>query len=125
MVQQNHALKSMSQRFTNDFPRRQPTWVPNCDVFVTVSGDLIVCLELSGVKAGDFEIKTNGTRLRVTGDRPSSGLASAQNVLVHEINAGLFESFLDIPPNFDLSRLSSSYVNGALRITIPPASKDS
>jgi hypothetical protein len=32
---------------------------------------------------------------------------------------------LDIPPDFDLSRLSSSYINGALRITIPPATKAS
>ena len=111
----------MSQRITNLFPQPRRLWVPNTDVFIAPSGDLIVCLELSGMQPGGFELNTEGNRLRITGDRPSSGVATAQTVLVHEINAGPFETFMDIPPGFDLRRASSAYLNGTLRITVPPA----
>ena len=107
---------------TKNSPERQSLWIPNIDVFIARSGELIVCVELSGVQRGDFQINTEGHKLRVTGNRPSSGVATAQNVLVHEINAGRFESELDIPPEFDLNRASSVYENGALRITIPSGS---
>ena len=103
-------------------PKQKPHWIPNIDVFIATSGELIVCVELSGMQRGDFQINGEGNKLRLTGNRPSSGVATAQHVLVHEINCGRFESELDIPPEFDLARTSSVYENGALRITIPSAS---
>jgi HSP20 family molecular chaperone IbpA len=101
----------------------RPSWVPNADVFIAPSGALILCFELSGIEPGDVKINTEGNRLRVTGERPSSGVATAHTVLVHEINAGPFESFLDLPPGYDLPRASSAFVNGTLRITVPPVPK--
>ena len=112
--------KSVAQRFMNHSSPQRRYWIPNADVFIAPSGDLIVCVELSGMQTDDFEINTEGTKLRITGKRPDSGIATAQDALVHEINAGPFESVLDIPPDFDLWRLSSAYVNGTLRITVPP-----
>ena len=109
----------MSQRITNLFLQPRPFWVPNADVFIAASGDLIICFELSGIQPGGVELHTEGNRLRITGKRPSSGVATAQTVLVHEINAGPFETFMDLPPGFDLRRASSAYLNGTLRITVP------
>ncbi len=110
----------MAQRFTNHSASERPYWVPNIDVFIAPSNDLIVCVELSGLQRRDFEFKTDGTKLHITGQRPSSGVATAKTVLVHEINAGPFDAVLDIPPAFDLARASSVYENGTLRITVPP-----
>jgi HSP20 family molecular chaperone IbpA len=115
----------MARPIINLAPRWRPPWVPNTDVFIDASGDLIVCLELSGIQSGDFKINTENNQLHVTGNRPSSGAASAQHVLVHEINAGPFDCALDIPPDFNLSRASSAYANGTLRITVPPVAKSS
>ena len=115
-------LKPVPQHTPKYFPERQSLWVPNMDVFIAPSGELIVCVELSGLNHGDFQLNTEGNKLRVTGKRPSSGVATAQHVLVHEINSGRFESELDIPPGFDLARASSVCENGALRITIPSVS---
>jgi HSP20 family molecular chaperone IbpA len=113
----------MAQPTIDLAPRLRPPWIPNTDVFVEASGDLIVCLELSGIQSGDVKTNTEGNQLHVTGNRPSFGAASAQHVPVHEINAGPFDCALDIPPDFDLSRASSAYANGTLRITVPPVTK--
>lgn len=116
-------LKRVSNRIVNFFTPEKPHWIPNIDVFIAPSGELVVCVELSGMQRGDFEIITEGTKLRISGRRPSSGLATAHAVLVHEINAGPFESTLEMPAGFDLARASSVFKNGALRITVPPGSK--
>ena len=109
----------MRQPIISPFLQPRPIWVPNVDVFVAPSGELIICLELSGIQAGDFNVAFEGNKLRVTGNRASSGVATAQRVLVHEINAGPFETVLDIPSEFDLQRASSGFVNGTLRIEAP------
>ena len=115
----------MDSRITDPLFSQRPYWVPNVDAFIALSGELIVCVELSGMERKDFEIKTEGPKLRITGQRPSSGITTARAVLVHEINAGPFESVLEIPPGFDLARASSVYANGALRITVPPVPQPS
>lgn len=121
MVQTKPTSKSVTDPVTNHTPRR-PDWVPNTDVFIAPSGVLTVCLELSGMQAGDIEIIADGNRLRITGERPNSGVATAKTVLVHEINDGRFNCVLDIPPSFDVPRASSAYLSGTLRITVPPVS---
>jgi HSP20 family molecular chaperone IbpA len=119
MVQRNQG-KPVDSRITNHSFSQRPYWVPNTDAFVALSGELIVCLELSGMQRNDFEINIEGATLRITGQRPSSGITTARTVLVHEINAGPFELVLEVPAGFDLARSSSVYANGALRITVPP-----
>jgi HSP20 family molecular chaperone IbpA len=115
-----HQGKPVDSGITNHRFSQQPHWVPNTDAFIALSGELIVCLELSGMQRNDFEINTDGATLRITGKRPGSGITTARAVLVHEINSGPCESVLEIPPGFDLARTSAAYANGALRITIPP-----
>jgi HSP20 family molecular chaperone IbpA len=121
MVQVNQG-KPVDSRITNQPFSKRPFWVPNTDAFIALSGELIVCLELSGMQRNDFEINIEGATLRITGQRPSSGITTARTVLVHEINDGTFESVLEVPPAFDLARASSVYANGALRITVPTVS---
>jgi HSP20 family molecular chaperone IbpA len=38
-----------------------------------------------------------------------------------EISYGPFETVLDLPPGYDLSRAKAVYVNGFLRIDVPAA----
>jgi HSP20 family molecular chaperone IbpA len=37
-----------------------------------------------------------------------------------EINYGPFETVLDLPAGFDLSQAKAVYVNGFLRVDVPP-----
>lgn len=95
-------------------------WVPNTDVYSTDSG-LVIKVELAGMRSENLEITVEGNRLRISGDRPDTCRAHKASFLVMEINYGPFESVLELPNGYDLSQARASYLNGFLRIDVPPA----
>lgn len=95
-------------------------WVPNTDVYATDCG-LVVKVELAGMRSENLEITVEGNRLRICGDRPDTCRASKASFLVMEINYGPFESVLELPTGYDLGQAKASYLNGFLRIDVPPA----
>ena len=97
-------------------------WTPHTDVYVSEHG-LVVKVELAGMKSDSLEIIVDGQRLRITGVRPDCCRAPQCSFLVMEISYGPFETVLDLPPNFDLSQAKAVYVNGFLRVDVPPVSQ--
>jgi len=95
-------------------------WVPNTDVYYTDTG-LVVKVELPGMKSENLDITVEGNQLRIAGNRPDCCRAANCSFLVMEINYGPFETVLDLPPAFDLSQAKAIYVNGFLRVDVPPA----
>jgi len=65
-----------------------------------------------------------GNRLRISGNRPDGCRAPKCSFLVMEINYGLFESVLELPPGYDLSQAKATYLNGFLRIDVPLAQSE-
>jgi HSP20 family protein len=94
-------------------------WAPNTDVYVAESG-LVVKVELAGMKSDSLEIIVDGSRLRISGNRPDCCRAVQCSFLVMEITYGPFETVLDLPPGYDLGQAKAIYVNGFLRIDVPP-----
>jgi HSP20 family protein len=95
-------------------------WVPNTDVYATDSG-LVIKVELAGMHSEHLEITVEGSRLRISGNRPDGCRAAKASFLVMEINYGPFESVLELPAGYDLSVAKAVYVNGFLRIDVPLA----
>ena len=95
-------------------------WTPNTDIYTSDSG-LVVKVELAGMKSDSLEIVVDGSRLRISGSRPDCCRAPQCNFLVMEITYGPFETVLDLPPGYDLNAAKAVYVNGFLRIDVPPA----
>lgn len=95
-------------------------WVPNTDVYQTEEG-LVIKVELAGMKSDSLEITVDGNRLRIAGIRPDGCRAPKCNFLVMEISYGPFESILELPPTYDLTRAKAAYLNGFLRIDVPVA----
>jgi HSP20 family protein len=95
-------------------------WVPNTDVYVTDSG-IVVKVELPGMRREDLEITVEGSRLRITGNRPDGCRPPNCSFLVMEISYGPFETDLELPPGYDLGQAKAVYVNGFLRIDVPRA----
>lgn len=95
-------------------------WVPNTDVYASDTG-LVIKVELAGMRSENLEITVEGNRLRISGDRPDTCRAHKASFLVMEINYGPFESVLELPNGYDLSQARASYLNGFLRIDVPPA----
>jgi HSP20 family protein len=95
-------------------------WIPNTDIYATQTG-LVIKAELAGMKSDSLEITVEGQRLRINGVRPDCCRAPQCSFLVMEISYGPFETVLDLPPGYDLSRARAVYVNGFLRIDVPVA----
>lgn len=95
-------------------------WVPNTDVYASDSG-LVIKVELAGMRSENLEVSVEGNRLRISGDRPDTCRAHKASFLVMEINYGPFESVLELPNGYDLNQARASYLNGFLRIDVPPA----
>ena len=95
-------------------------WVPNTDVYVADSG-LVIKVELAGMRSENLEINVEGNRLRICGTRPDGCRSATCNFIVMEINYGPFETVLELPPGYDLSKAKASYLNGFLRIDVPVA----
>src|SRR5580693_7673878 len=93
-------------------------WVPNTDVYSTDDG-LVIKVELAGMKSDSLEITVEGNRLRIAGTRPDGCRAPKCSFLVMEISYGPFESILELPPAYDLTRAKAAYLNGFLRIDVP------
>jgi HSP20 family protein len=97
-------------------------WTPNTDIYATESG-LVIKAELAGMKSDSLEITVEGQRLRINGVRPDCCRAPKCSFLVMEISYGPFETVLDLPPGYDLGQAKAVYVNGFLRVEVPPAQK--
>jgi HSP20 family protein len=100
-------------------PGDQPVWVPNTNVFISAAGELVVQVELSSMRSENLEITVQERTLRIIGDRPNPAFEAAKTVLVHEMHCGPFESVLELPAEYDLSRAHASYFNGVLNIFVP------
>ena len=95
-------------------------WVPNTDVYKTDTG-IVVKVELPGMKSENLEITVEDNHLRIAGNRPDGCRPPHCSFLVMEISYGPFETVLDLPTGYDLARAKALYVNGFLRIDVPPA----
>ena len=95
-------------------------WTPNTDVYATEAG-LVVKVELAGMKSDSLEIIVEGNRLRISGVRPDFCRSQQSSFLVMEITYGPFETVLDLPSDYDLGQAKAVYMNGFLRIDVPPA----
>jgi HSP20 family protein len=93
------------------------SWVPNTDMYTTDAG-LVIKAELAGMRSDSLEITVDGTRLRITGNRPDGCRAAKCSFLMMEINYGPFESTLEVPPAYDLSQAKAAYLNGFLRMDV-------
>lgn len=93
-------------------------WVPNTDVYATDNG-LVIKVELAGMRSENLEINVEGNRLRISGTRPDGCRSATCNFIVMEITYGAFETVLELPPGYDLSKARASYLNGFLRIDVP------
>ena len=94
------------------------SWVPNTDVYLSENG-IVIKVELAGMRREDLELTVEGNQLKISGQRPDGCRPSKCKFLVMEIDYGAFESVIELPEGYDLSRAKAAYQNGFLRIDVP------
>ena len=91
-------------------------WVPTTDIF-SVGDDLVIRCELAGVEPEDVEISLSNGALSIDGERTDEPDASS-SFYARERYYGHFRRRLKLPDNIDGSRISASFQNGLLEVTV-------
>ena len=91
-------------------------WQPDVDVFET-EADLVVRVELAGVRQEDVRVSVDGDHLRISGLR-ETGESEAVSLHQMEIAAGPFDRRVRIPVPFERDRVNARLSNGVLTVRL-------
>jgi HSP20 family protein len=104
-------------------------WRPPINVF-HCSSCFRICVELAGVESDQIEVEVALGRLWIRGYRqppepqrqkemPVSTTRKPVRVVAMEIDHGRFEREVEIPPDYDLEKITTEWENGLLWIFLP------
>jgi HSP20 family protein len=93
-------------------------WTPPIDVYET-RDDLVVAVELPGVREQDLRLAMTGDVLSLTGQRGTD--ASAREESYHRIErwSGTFERHVRLPIPILADKIRASYRDGVLEVRLP------
>ena len=103
-----------------------PAWQPPIDVLETET-DVIVLMEIAGVKIDDLDAQLDGSTLILRGRRAgptcdrSADPDCARKEVYHvmEIKSGEFERSVKLPASVDPDKTTALYHDGILQLTLP------
>ncbi len=95
---------------------RSSIWMPPTDVYETEE-NLIVKVEVAGMRDEDFEIAVEKNTLMIIGIRPDQNERRAYHQM--EIMFGRFEVTVQLPIRIDIDNALAEYKDGFLTITFP------
>ena len=90
-------------------------WVPTTDIFAR-GEDLLIRCELAGVRREDVEISLYGGALIIDGER--KGEPETSEYYARERYYGHFRRRIKLPEDIDRSRISASFEDGLLEVTV-------
>ena len=96
----------------------QQLWAPPADVFETAE-EIMVCLEVPGVKLKELSIKLEDKVLRITGRRPEQSQRPKMNYYRMEIHYGDFEKVVLLPGTVTARKIKTAYQDGFIQIKLP------
>ena len=95
---------------------RSSIWSPPTDVYETEQ-NLIIKVEVAGMRDEDFEVAFENNILMIRGHRPDRNEKRAYHQM--EIRFGRFEIAVEIPVVIDIEKAIAEYKDGFLVITLP------
>jgi len=93
-------------------------WSPAMDVYDD-KNNLIVTLEVPGMKKDDIEISLHDGILTVSGERKEEREQTEGNAFRSERYFGKFQRSLSLPSAVDANKVKASYKDGVLTISLP------
>lgn len=91
-------------------------WIPPTDVYETEE-NLIVRVEIAGMREDDFEVSVEDRVLIIGGYRPDVNERRAYHQM--EVRFGKFEITVGLPGGIDLDKATAEYKDGFLMIVFP------
>jgi HSP20 family protein len=113
----------MQRRFGRPFAEQDDsmgTWAPTVDIFEK-GEDLVIRAEIPGVSKDDIDINVENNTLTIRGERKREEEFKQEQAYRAERIYGSFLRTFSLPRTVDSSRISASYRDGVLELTLPKA----
>lgn len=98
-------------------------WFPMADMKED-SENVVVNVEVPGIKKEDIKVTIRGNQLVVTGERKFEKEKKDETYHRIERSYGKFQRIITIPVEVDQSKIKATYENGILSITLPKTEKE-
>jgi HSP20 family protein len=93
-------------------------WLPSVDVSET-KNDLVVRAELPGLESKDIDISMNNGYLTIKGEKKNEREEKDENYHLIERSYGSFSRSVRLPKEVQSDKITASFKNGILKITLP------
>jgi len=93
-------------------------WLPSLDVAET-KNELVVKAEVPGMDAKDIDISLSNGMLTIKGEKKQEREEKEADYHLVERSYGSFTRFVQLPAEVQSDKISASYKNGILKITLP------
>jgi HSP20 family protein len=114
----------VNRLFDNFFGRSSAAggraWAPPVDLYET-KDDLVLTIEVPGVREKDVTVSITGDLLSVKGERRFEGEGKDHQFLHVERAYGKFERLVQLPIPVQTDKVKAVYRDGVLEITLPKA----
>ncbi len=98
-------------------------WEPAIDVYET-EDEIVVIVELAGVKESDIEILVDRDRFTIRGGRKKAVVTSVKRMYYQmEIMSGPFARSIALPVAVDTTESKAYYADGLVEVILPKAGK--
>ncbi len=94
-------------------------WVPAVDIFENDKQEVVIKAELPEVKREDISVTFENNVLTLKGERKVEESTTREQFQRVERHHGSFTRAFTLPNTVDASRISASYKDGVLTITLP------
>lgn len=111
----------LNRMFSSVFgePLSTGSWNPAVDIFEGENHDLVVKAELPAMKKEDIKVTVEQNVLTLEGERAFDSAVAKDQYHRLERGFGAFRRSFTLPATIDASRVSASYVDGVLTVTLP------
>jgi HSP20 family protein len=98
-------------------------WEPAVDIYETEK-EIVVVLELAGVRQEEIKVAIERNVLVVKGERKETSARSRKSYYQMEIHRGSFEKVITLPSPVDSGQTKAFYEEGLLRIVLPKTQRE-
>ncbi len=110
-------LDEMFQSINPMFRMEAISWKPQVDIFETIS-DIVIQATMAGVDKENLQIEISNKAIKISGRRMGHPQDVKATYRLAEIQYGTFERVLFLPCIIDTDRVSASYENGFLQVSL-------
>ena len=94
-------------------------WTPALDLYQS-SDNVVAVVEIPGMRKEDIDISLHDGMLTIAGERESSS-SEGENAERTERFSGKFRRSISLPTRVDAGKVSATYKDGILTVTLPKA----